>query len=67
VVYAARLPQSAAAPDGMRWLASEEIAGAALPSLMRKVLAHARGEAPPSPRMADALARKPITRTRSMR
>jgi A/G-specific adenine glycosylase len=42
VVYAARLPQSAAAPDGMRWLASEEIAGAALPSLMRKVLAHAQ-------------------------
>jgi A/G-specific adenine glycosylase len=42
VVYAARLPQSVAAPDGMRWLASEEIAGAALPSLMRKVLAHAQ-------------------------
>jgi A/G-specific adenine glycosylase len=46
VVYAARLPQSLAAPDGMRWLASEEIAGAALPSLMRKVLAHAQVAVP---------------------
>ena len=50
VVYAARLPQSAPAPDGMRWLAPQDIAGAALPSLMRKVLAHARVESPPQPR-----------------
>jgi A/G-specific adenine glycosylase len=41
VVYTARLPASAKAPDGMRWIAGDEIAGAALPSLMRKVLAHA--------------------------
>jgi A/G-specific adenine glycosylase len=47
VVYAARLPQSAMAPDGMRWLAPQDIASAALPSLMRKVLAHARVENPP--------------------
>jgi A/G-specific adenine glycosylase len=42
VVYRARVPQTAAAPDGMRWIAAEDIEGAALPSLMRKVLAHAR-------------------------
>jgi A/G-specific adenine glycosylase len=41
VVLTARVPNSAAAPDGMRWIAREDIAGAALPSLMRKVLAHA--------------------------
>jgi A/G-specific adenine glycosylase len=49
VVYAARLPQSTPAPDGMRWLAPQDIAGAALPSLMRKVLAHAEVEARPRP------------------
>jgi A/G-specific adenine glycosylase len=41
VVLRARLPKSAVAPDGMRWLAREDIGGAALPSVMRKVLAHA--------------------------
>jgi A/G-specific adenine glycosylase len=41
-VFTVRLPDTARAPDGMRWLAPEDIAGAALPSLMRKVLAHAR-------------------------
>jgi len=40
-VFKARLPNSTTAPDGMRWMAPEDIAGAALPSLMRKVLAHA--------------------------
>jgi A/G-specific adenine glycosylase len=61
VVYAARLPQSATAPDGMRWLAPQDIAGAALPSLMRKVLAHARVESPALPRTTDHAAREPIT------
>jgi len=42
-VFAARLPKSTAAPDGMRWIAREDVAGAALPSVMRKVLAHALG------------------------
>ena len=44
VVLRARLPKSAIAPDGMYWIAREDIAGAALPSVMRKVLAHALGD-----------------------
>ena len=44
VVLRAHLPKSATAPDGMRWIAREDIATAALPSLMRKVLAHALAE-----------------------
>jgi A/G-specific adenine glycosylase len=44
VVLRADLPQSAAAPDGMRWIDRDSIAGAALPSVMRKVLAHAIAE-----------------------
>jgi A/G-specific adenine glycosylase len=44
VVYRTRVPQAAAAPDGMRWIAACDIGGAALPSLMRKVLVHARVE-----------------------
>src|SRR5262249_22559324 len=40
-VHRPHLPKSAAAPDGMRWLARQDIAEAALPSVMRKVLAHA--------------------------
>jgi A/G-specific adenine glycosylase len=41
VVFTARLPISAAAPDGSHWIARDDVAGAALPSVMRKVLAHA--------------------------
>ena len=41
VVYKARLPTGARAPRGMRWVARAELAQAALPSLMRKVIAHA--------------------------
>jgi A/G-specific adenine glycosylase len=41
VVLRARLPKSATAPEGMHWIAREDIAGAALPSVMRKVLTHA--------------------------
>jgi len=41
IVLRARLPKSAGAPEGMHWIDRDGIAGAALPSLMRKVLAHA--------------------------
>ncbi|MFZ2069535.1 MAG: A/G-specific adenine glycosylase [Xanthobacteraceae bacterium] len=41
-VYVAKLPARTRAPAGMRWIAPQEIAGEALPSLMRKVLAHGR-------------------------
>jgi A/G-specific adenine glycosylase len=41
VVFATRLPFAARASDGMRFMAPAELAGAALPSLMRKVLHHA--------------------------
>jgi len=41
-VYAAELPPRTRAPAGMRWVAAADIAGEALPSLMRKVLAHAQ-------------------------
>jgi A/G-specific adenine glycosylase len=44
VVFRAEVPGAAAAPDGMRWIAAPEVRGAAFPSLMRKVLAHARVE-----------------------
>jgi A/G-specific adenine glycosylase len=50
VVFAARLPRNVRAPDGMRFIAPDELAGAALPSLMRKVLAHAGLDLPaPAP------------------
>lgn len=39
VVFTARLPASCVAPAGTRWIA--DVAGAALPSVMRKVLVHA--------------------------
>jgi A/G-specific adenine glycosylase len=41
-VYVAKLPARTRAPAGMRWVAPEDVAGEALPSLMRKVLAHGR-------------------------
>jgi len=40
-VYVAELPPRAAAPAAMRWVALKELSGEALPSLMRKVVAHA--------------------------
>jgi A/G-specific adenine glycosylase len=40
-VYAAELPPGTPAPASMRWVALADIAGEALPSLMRKVIAHA--------------------------
>jgi len=44
IVLRAHLPKSTVAPEGMRWIGREDIAGAALPSVMRKVLAHALAE-----------------------
>jgi A/G-specific adenine glycosylase len=41
-VYVAKLPARTRAPAGMRWVALRNVAGEALPSLMRKVLAHSR-------------------------
>ena len=41
-VYVARPPARTRAPGGMRWVAQQDVPGEALPSLMRKVLAHAR-------------------------
>jgi A/G-specific adenine glycosylase len=40
-VYVADVPAHMLAPKGARWVAISELAGEALPSLMRKVLAHA--------------------------
>jgi A/G-specific adenine glycosylase len=40
VVYAADVPARVPAPNGARWVALDAIAGEALPSLIRKVIAH---------------------------
>jgi A/G-specific adenine glycosylase len=40
-VYVAELPAKTSAPRGMRWIAIKHLPGEALPSLMRKVVAHA--------------------------
>jgi A/G-specific adenine glycosylase len=42
-VYRAEVPRQAAAPAGMRWTAVAELGNEALPSLMRKVVAHGLG------------------------
>jgi A/G-specific adenine glycosylase len=41
IVYAVQVPAGTAAPAGMRWVPLAELAGEALPSVMRKVVAHA--------------------------
>jgi A/G-specific adenine glycosylase len=41
MVFAAMVGAPTPAPAGMRWVAKEKLAGEALPSVMRKVLAHA--------------------------
>jgi A/G-specific adenine glycosylase len=43
-VYLAELPAGAPAPAGMHWVALSGLAGEALPSVMRKVVAHALGD-----------------------
>jgi len=40
-VYAAQVPAKTRAPKGARWVPLAELSGEALPSLMRKVIAHA--------------------------
>jgi A/G-specific adenine glycosylase len=40
VVYVARVPAGTSAPDGMRWVALVDANQEALPSVMRKVIAH---------------------------
>jgi A/G-specific adenine glycosylase len=44
VVYRAEFPRGAVAPVGARWIALKDLGGEALPSLMRKVVAHALGD-----------------------
>jgi A/G-specific adenine glycosylase len=44
-VYAAEVPPRTQAPTGTRWVPLAEIAGEALPTLMRKVIAHAGNRA----------------------
>ena len=39
-VYAVELSAKVAAPGGTRWVAFDDLSGEALPSLMRKVIAH---------------------------
>jgi A/G-specific adenine glycosylase len=41
IVYAAAVPARTPAPAGTRWVTIAELAGEALPSVMRKVVAHA--------------------------
>ena len=43
VVYAAQAPRGAKPPQGMRWVELSRLDAEALPSLMRKVIAHATG------------------------
>jgi len=40
-VYAAQVPATTRAPAGARWVSIADLAGEALPSVMRKVAAHA--------------------------
>jgi A/G-specific adenine glycosylase len=53
-VYAADLPKQTRAPKSMRWVKIADLGSEALPTLMRKVIAHALDErgirAPSSPR-----------------
>ena len=44
-VYTARVPARTKAPRGARWIAQADIAGAALPNVMRKVIAYAAKDA----------------------
>jgi A/G-specific adenine glycosylase len=41
IVYAAKVPAGTRAPKGARWVPIADLAGEALPTLMRKVAAHA--------------------------
>jgi A/G-specific adenine glycosylase len=61
VVYVARVPVAAVAPPGARWVAPVDLAGEALPALMRKVIAHGVGSAPIAPRSAAATGSSPAS------
>jgi A/G-specific adenine glycosylase len=43
VVYRAEVSAKTSAPEGTRWIALADVAGEALPNVMRKVVAHALG------------------------
>jgi A/G-specific adenine glycosylase len=63
VVCVAEVPAHESAPAGARWLALADLSGEALPSLMRKVVAHAvaGGFRPlPSPRASARAARRSV-------
>jgi A/G-specific adenine glycosylase len=62
VVCAADVPAHTPAPPGARWLALADISGEALPTLMRKVLAHALGEVF-RPRLSPRAAARAIRRS----
>ena len=49
-VYAADIPARTPAAKGTRWVAISELGGEALPSIMRKVVAHALGTIPSTAR-----------------
>jgi A/G-specific adenine glycosylase len=46
VVFVAHVPAATSAPAGMRWVDLDDLAGEALPNLMRKVVAHALATPP---------------------
>jgi A/G-specific adenine glycosylase len=53
VVFRAEMPAATRAPAGARWAPLAELAGEALPSVMRKVVAHALGEGALRPRKSE--------------
>lgn len=57
-VFFARVGREPPAPEGGRWAAREQLAGEALPAVMRKVLAHALGGEPPRPASARTAVRR---------
>jgi A/G-specific adenine glycosylase len=59
VVYTINVPKNAAAPAGTRWTAISDLAGEALPNVMRKVLAHALGR--------DRCAARPTARGKDLK
>jgi A/G-specific adenine glycosylase len=50
-VYAAEVPRKASAPSGARWVSIDALPHEALPTVMRKVLAHALDESVPRRRV----------------
>ena len=56
VVYRAEVPAATRAPVGTRWVPLVDLAGEALPNVMRKVFTHALPRAP-SPRTRQRLGR----------